>query len=1079
MRKTLYLIGLFFLASIGASAQCRKFSMIASGASADHMLGIQNDGTLWAWGANNSGQLGDGTIIDKNIPVQVGSAANWARVSAGSFHSLGIKSDGTLWAWGSNDSGQLGDGTNDDRIEPVQVGIATNWVAVKAGAFHSLGIKTDGSLWAWGVNSNGELGNGDNANKNVPVQIGTASNWVSISAGFSHSVAIRTDGSLWAWGDNQYGQLGSGNNADKNTPVQIAAGSNWVKIDAGGYHTMGIKSGGILWTWGRNDEGQLGDGSNAAKNIPVQISSVTDWVAISAGMYHSMGIRRFVNGTLGLWGGNVFGQLGNGTITDKNFPASIANDVRWVGITAGKYHSLSIASDGQAWAWGNNALGQLGNSSNSSVVRTPVQLGCGGNWVVVFAGYSHSFGIKSDGTTWAWGDNSWGKLGDGSLGSKYYPVQIGTDWASLSAGGLHSLGIKTNGTLWAWGDNYWGELGDGSELEKHSPTQIGIGTDWAKVSAGYYFSVAIKQDGTLWAWGLNDRGQLGVGSKTFKTTPVQVGTDNDWASVDAGLDFTVAIKKNGTIWAWGNNASGQLGDASNSTRTSPVQIASGTLWKSISAGSSHTAAIKSDGSIWAWGWNYKGQLGDGTEINRNTPVRIGSDLGWASIHAASQFTQALKTDGTVWVWGVNAGRLGTGSTTDLTAPTKLGTDTNWGSAVSGDGYSLAIKTNGTLWAWGQNLNGQLGDGTFYDKNRPIQTGIVTGFSSKLTTTATSVTMQQGQYNMFEDNSAVIASVSSEGASLTPVQGGVTTKVWVEATQPASYVKRHFEITPASNANNAIGRVTLYFTQADFDSFNAVNSLDLPTNPDDAAGQENLRIEKRAGVSRDNTGSPGSYPGPPVTITPGDFDFLWNDTAKWWEVSFKVTGFSGFFVKTTEGALPVRLLSFDVHESENDAVLQWRTAQETGASHFDIERSTDAITFETLGQVQAVGSSNEQQHYSFTDSRINELDGTVYYRLRMVDTDGTFALSRIQALASRGPVRIYPNPVKKGSILTVEARNRISELVVRDISGNNIAVQNRVRADNKAELILSNLRQGVYILRFNSGDKTVSRQFIVD
>lgn len=1087
MKNFFYLTGLLLITSGVIRAQCTKFTTIASGPVADHSFGIQVDGTLWAWGNNSSGQLGDATTIDKNTATKIGTEANWARVSAGSRHSLGIKSDGTLWAWGNNEYGQLGDGTNNDKNVPIQIGAATNWLIVKAGAFHSIGIKSDGSLWAWGINSNGELGIGNNTSQNAPVQIIGASDWTSISVGFSHSLGIRSDGSLWAWGDNLYGQLGDGNNVDRNRPVQIATGSIWTNVSGGGYHTLGIKSNGTLWTWGKNDEGQLGNGNYDDKNVPIMVSNANTYAVISAGMYHSAALRRLgAHPEMLRWGANDYREFGDGSGTNYPLPREVSYGSNWVSITAGRSHSFGLTNDGQAWAWGNNRFGQLGNSSNTSV-DAPTRSGCSiGPWATVHVSPGHTIATKSDGTAWWWGEynTGWqGFYGD----TKIYPTQIGTqpDWKSVSSGVRHFLLLKKNGTIWAWGSNAYGQVGNGkldvyNYAPELSPIQIGTDTNWASISASSDFSMAIKTNGTLWAWGDNSKGQLGIGSLTTSIVPVQVGFDNDWAEVYAGNDFVVAIKKNGTLWTWGTNALGQLGDGSNTPRTSPVQIGSDTDWASAVA-RNHAIARKMNGTLWAWGDNRSGQLGDGSKKNRNSPVKIGSDNDWVSFGAGLWNTMAVKSDGTLWKWGRDSVDWSRPSAEPLIftlTPTKQNLGTNWASIILGDYSFLGIKTNGSLWAWGSG-DMTFGNGSQTPQQTPIPAATFTlPAPTKLARENSTATMQQGQYNMFENNSSLIASVISETGASNPISGPVTTRVWVEAVQPEQYVLRHFEIAPANNANNATGWVTLYFTESDFYYFNeAANTADLPSGPYDNVGISRIRIEKRGGTSSDNTGRPGSYPGPPVTFRPTSI--VWNESARWWEIGFKTTGFSGFFLKTTEDALPVHLVSFKAQEFENSAVLKWETSTETAASHFDVERSVDAIRFEKIGEVPAAGYSDRLQAYTFTDNRFGELSGEIYYRLRMVDADGSFTISRIQPLTRDLLAKAYPNPVKKGTTLTVEVGKAISELSIRDISGTRVPVRIQTRTDKRVELSLVGLPQGIYILQINTGDSLVNRKFVIE
>jgi hypothetical protein len=171
-------------------------------------FGIRADGTLWAWGANNTGQLGDGTTTSPRLlPGQVGSATNWVDVSAGYFHVLARRTDGTLWGWGANSTGQLGDGsTGSPRLLPGQIGVDSNWAQIEAGQRTSIALRGDGTLWSWGDNAYGQLGDGTTTNRLLPAQVGL-STWTSIAAGAAHTLAVRSDRSLWSWGSGLYGQL--------------------------------------------------------------------------------------------------------------------------------------------------------------------------------------------------------------------------------------------------------------------------------------------------------------------------------------------------------------------------------------------------------------------------------------------------------------------------------------------------------------------------------------------------------------------------------------------------------------------------------------------------------------------------------------------------------------------------------------------------------------------------------------------------------------------------------------------------------------------------------------------------------
>lgn len=252
---------------------------------------LKNNGTLWIWGGNFSGQLGDGTNIDQNTPTQVGSDTDWKTVAPGmSDHVMVIKNDGSLWGWGWNSDGQLGDGTIEDKNLPLQIGSDTDWKSVFTGMLHTMAIKNDGSLWGWGDNSSGELGDGTFERKVVPTKIGSDKDWKIIFAGEQYTLAIKNDGSLWSWGQNLYGELGNGTTDAKNIPTRIGTDNDWIGVENGYHISFAIKSDHSLWAWGNNFAGQLGDGTTVNKNIPTQIScsgslATSDVVSSSVKIY--------------------------------------------------------------------------------------------------------------------------------------------------------------------------------------------------------------------------------------------------------------------------------------------------------------------------------------------------------------------------------------------------------------------------------------------------------------------------------------------------------------------------------------------------------------------------------------------------------------------------------------------------------------------------------------------------------------------------------------------------------------------------------------------------------------------------
>ena len=375
----------------------------------------------------------------------------YTKISSADFnkHSLAIKNDSTLWSWGDNSTGLLGDGTTTRRANPIQIGNA-KWISAAAGQYHNLAVKSDGTLWVWGSNSAGQLGNGSTgAGQITPFQIGADNNWVSVAAGSEHSIGLKSDGTIWAWGDNEYGQVGVGSSDFwKTTPTQIGIATDWVSIAAGYGHNLGIKSDGTLWAWGYNADGQLGDGTILNKLSPVQIGTATDWASVDAGLIHNFGIK--TDGTLWAWGWNHYGQLGDGTNSDRRSPVQIGTG-DWVSVAAGDYYSLGIKGDGSLWAWGWNDVGQLGDGSTTNRA-TPTQIGAANNWALVAAGYKFSFGIKTDGFAYAWGQNDAGQLGDGTVINKISPTPTGTT-PNFSLPAVNSSITKTQTSFTIYNSN--------------------------------------------------------------------------------------------------------------------------------------------------------------------------------------------------------------------------------------------------------------------------------------------------------------------------------------------------------------------------------------------------------------------------------------------------------------------------------------------------------------------------------------------------------------------------------------------------------------------------------------------------
>lgn len=335
-------------------------------------------------------------------------------------------------------------------------------------------------------------------------------------------------------------------------------------------------------------------------------------------------------------------------------------------------------------------------------------------------------------------------------------------------------------------------------------------------------------------------------------------------------------------------------------------------------------------------------------------------------------------------------------------------------------------------------------------------------SAAIATSNLSITKTQTSSTVYtNDCSTLIAFVTSSGAN--PISGNTTARVWIESTPPSGFVKRHYEITPAANTLTATGRITLYFTQQDFTAFNTSNVIKLPIDATDAANNKaNLRIEKRAGNTNNGTGLPASYTGSITTIDPADAEIVWNNDNNRWEVSFDVTGFSGFFVKTASGVLPLKWLN--VNGTLNllkQALLSWK-AEEQNVIRYEIEKSTDGISFVSIGSVPGQGDGTHT--YSFTES--TPLQGNAFYRIKQTDADGKMSYSstivlKINTLSS---LTVYPNPVKNAVNISSTKKQTT---VLFDASGKIIQILSLTPGIRSLNTEYWN--KGLYLLKSENGE----------
>ena len=322
-----------------------------------------------------------------------------------------------------------------------------------------------------------------------------------------------------------------------------------------------------------------------------------------------------------LW---AWGNSGLTPVQPRKSPLKIGGLQQFTRFAAGNEHALGIMADGTLWAWGRGLEGQLGDGSRLDR-DTPVPVVLGSTPVVaVAAGLRSSYAVDAAGVLWVWGDNTLGRLGDGTTASREHPVQVAGLPAvvEVSAGGGHALARCTDGSVWAWGDGHLGQLGQGLNQHSLSPVKV-IGLEGViAVAAGGEFSLALKADGTVWGWGYGRYGALGQGAFRDESLPVQSMTPTGMAAIAAGGYHAVGLRDDGTVWMWGENFNFQLGDVGTGAVSVPVQRTGLPAVAGIAAGSRHCLALESGGTIWAWGENRSGQLGDGTIVrDRSQPVR--------------------------------------------------------------------------------------------------------------------------------------------------------------------------------------------------------------------------------------------------------------------------------------------------------------------------------------------------------------------------------------------------------------------------------------------------------------------------
>ena len=800
-------------------------TVVAITAGGSHSLALCADGTVAAWGYNSSGQLGNGGTTNSSTPVAVTLTGVLAgktvvAVAAGQYHSLALCTDGTVAAWGANSSGQLGNSGTTDSSTPGAVtatGVLAGKVviAVAAGSSHSLVLCADGTVAAWGANTYGRLGNGSTTSSSVPVAV-TATGVlagktvVAVAAGTSHSLALCSDGTMAAWGYNTYGQLGNNGTASSSTPVLVTstgvlAGKTAFAVAAGDSHSLGLCSDGTVAAWGYNSYGQLGNSGTTASSMPVAVTS-TGLLAgksvgeIAAGNSHTLALAALPLATnTGIAGitvnsGTIIPAYASGVDT---YGACVAKDINSITVIPtvsdpnavvevnGTAVASGTASPSIALATGVNAIILRVKAEDRAVDKTytlsvlrPEPLNAIFNApddpALIFPAYdatglSVRFQLNfypEPGCQLTLVKNTGAGLIIGRFSNlaqwqlvriPYHGVNYPFVATYYGGTGNDLVLVWAYQSLAAWGANSSGQLGNGSTTASTTPVAVAAtgllaGRTVVASAAGFSHSLALCADGTVAAWGSNSSGQLGNSGTTSSSVPVAVTATGVLAgktviAVAAGNAHSLALCDDGTVAAWGNNSDGQLGNGNTTSSSKPVAVtATGVLAGktviAVAAGTSHSHALCADGTVAAWGANTYGQLGSGSTTASSTPVGVvttgvlaGKTV--AAIAAGDSHSLALCSDGTAVTWGYNStGQLGNGSTAPSSSPVAVFATTGplAGKTVvavaAGQFHNVVLCSDGRLAAWGRNPYGQLGTSNTDNNSRPLSVLAYGGLASR-------------------------------------------------------------------------------------------------------------------------------------------------------------------------------------------------------------------------------------------------------------------------------------------------------------------------------------------------------------
>ena len=577
---------------------------IASGE--DFACAIVVGGLVDCWGRNDHGQLGNGSSSPSYLTdTQVANLSDATELAAGQQSACATLQSGVVKCWGANSSGQLGNGTTLESPLPVSVIGLAEATSIAMGGESACAVISSGGARCWGQNLNGALGDGSTTSSTVPVAVYNLDDAVSIVMGSGQTCTLTRDNVVKCWGRNDLGEVGIGP-PSSSIAIEVPAIDNARTVSTGFHHTCTLTTSGKVKCWGSGTLGQLGDGhfgllpqlNPSMINLeppqghlaasPVDAIGVTTGVAIAAGGDHTCVVES--SGSVKCWGRNSRGQIGNGTTANASIPAPVVGLADAVAVAAGEEHTCVLISGGGVRCWGANAYGQLGNGATSAIGSpAPVDVIGITDAVAVAAGGNVTCALLASGHVQCWGSDYWGMLGRGgpfpppALSSVPTDVVGLSDAVQVSVGENHSCALRSGGSIVCWGNNPFGGLGNGTSGNgvigdgspnsySYLPVEVVGVTDGSMVTAGHYHSCAAEQNGAVKCWGLNRfYGELGTGDFGDSSVPAAVLGVNDISAM-SGSDRTCAVS-GGFVSCWGDNFNGELGNGVTGTIVSPVIVA--------------------------------------------------------------------------------------------------------------------------------------------------------------------------------------------------------------------------------------------------------------------------------------------------------------------------------------------------------------------------------------------------------------------------------------------------------------------------------------------------------------------------